>query len=216
MPRPRQNILSARKIARAALTMTEREQDFTIPGIAKALGVNPSSLYHHVPGGRQEIIALMRRELYSAIDPDLLADRSRPWQERLAAWIREFRDASASVPGSIPLFVRAPVDDDATLQIYEDLFGILRDGGVPADRWPAAAAMLDAIVLGSALDESSPLPLWRPPGTDGYALIRSVTETAERPREGLELALQAAVAAVAALAEDAGDAPGADQLPRSA
>ncbi|WP_258933520.1 hypothetical protein [Nesterenkonia pannonica] len=41
MPRPRQNILSARKIARAALTMTEREQDFTIPGIAKALGVNP-------------------------------------------------------------------------------------------------------------------------------------------------------------------------------
>ncbi|WP_258933521.1 hypothetical protein [Nesterenkonia pannonica] len=80
--------------------------------------------------------------------------------------------------------MRAPVDDDATLQIYEDLFGILRDGGVPADRWPAAAAMLDAIVLGSALDESSPLPLWRPPGTDGYALIRSVTETAERPAKG--------------------------------
>ena len=48
MARPSKNILSPSIIAEAALTMVERDHDFTIPGIAKELGVNPSSLYHHV------------------------------------------------------------------------------------------------------------------------------------------------------------------------
>ena len=56
MARPKHSILSPKLIAGAALRLVAKHGDFTIPGVAAALGVHPSSLYHHLPGGRLAIV----------------------------------------------------------------------------------------------------------------------------------------------------------------
>ncbi|GAB3045593.1 TetR/AcrR family transcriptional regulator [Sediminivirga luteola] len=212
MPRPSTRILSPEIIARAALDMVRREHDFTIPGVAARLGVNPSSLYHHAPGGRAEIIALVRRELYAGIDCAALRDSARPWRGRLAAWIREYRAASAMAPASVPLLVGSAVDDEATLEIYEALMSILADAGVPRADWIPLSAMLDAIVMGSAVDAGAPVPLWRvPEGPDAAARFPLLREALpggdgpERPLQGLDLAVAAAVVQVERHAQATGD-----------
>ena len=200
MARPKKNILSPQIIAETALKLVEQKHDFTIPGIAAELGVNPSSLYHHVIGGRAEIIKLMRRALYEQIDLSALTDRGQPWQDRLEQWIRSYREASAQVPAALPLLIGAAVDDSLTLQIYEVLFTILDQAGVAEDRQLAVAAMLDAIVIGSAIDAASPDPLWSA-GEElpRLAALADPGAMTRRTREGLDLAVSAAVAQIEAI-----------------
>lgn len=203
MARPKKNILSPQIIAETALKLVDKGHDFTIPGIAAELGVNPSSLYHHVTGGRAEIIKLMRRALYEQIDLSGLTDPRLPWQNRLEQWVRSYRDASAQVPAALPLLVGAAVDDSLTLQIYEVLFTILDQAGVLQGRQLAVAAMLDAIVIGSAIDAASPDPLWSAaeelPRLTALADAGAMTR---RTPEGLDLAISAVVAQIEVMVLD--------------
>ncbi|WP_051222632.1 TetR/AcrR family transcriptional regulator [Agrococcus lahaulensis] len=205
MARPKQNILSQRAIARAALRLVATKGDFTIPGVAAALGVHPSSLYHHLPGGRLAIVHRMREELYSEIDLEPTLDISVPPLERLRRWMRKYRDATARMPAVVPVLVGAPVQDARTLAIYEALFVILRDAGVPAALRVACSAMVDAVVLGSAVDAGSPVPLWRSAG-HGFRELSEVAAAGDdeaRAEAGFELAVEAVVAAVERAAKSA-------------
>ncbi len=202
MPRPSQNILSTSAIARAALALVEEKGDFTIPGIARALKVNPSSLYHHLPGGRLEIIHRMREELYARIDVQALRDGTRSPEERLRAWMGDVRAALATAPGVVIVLVSSPVQDALTLAIYEALFEILRDIGIPVDRRMAFAAMIDAVVLGSAVDAGSPVPLWQADPAENPELFAAAAreDDASRASAGFALAVDVAIAAVHAAA----------------
>lgn len=205
MARPSKNILSTRLIARAALALVESEGDFTIPGIAAALKVNASSLYHHLPGGRVEIVHRMREELYARIDLDPLRDASTPPRARLRMWMQEVRAALAKVPAVIRVLVTAPVQDARTLELYETLFVILRDAGVPEQHRLTFATMVDAVVLGSAIDAGSPAPLWRP-GDLPVPELRSIAPADDEHRavRGFELAVDTVVDAVMNSAATAG------------
>lgn len=203
MARPSKNILSPSIIAEAALRMVEREHDFTIPGIAAELGVNPSSLYHHVKGGRGEIINLMREALYGRIDLSEATAKGLPWQDRMRSWIRSYRSSMAALPAAMPLLAASPVDDLPTLRIYEVAFAILDEIGIPTERQVDVVSMLDAIVLGSALDRGAPVPVWQP-GNYDVPLLRRAAMTGdddERTDRGLELAINGAVSTIEALAE---------------
>lgn len=209
MPRPSKNILSTSTIARAALKLVETKGDFTIPGVAAALKVNPSSLYHHLPGGRSEIVHRMREELYARIDLAPLVDAGVSPLDRLRTWMREVRAALANAPSVVTVLVASPVQDPRTLEIYETLFVILRDAGVPADDRVAFSAMIDAVVLGSAIDAGSPAPLWRPtPAPDSSEAVTASPlselvgvaasgDDRSRVQKGLDLAVETVVAAVA-------------------
>ncbi|MCM1013035.1 MULTISPECIES: TetR/AcrR family transcriptional regulator [unclassified Brevibacterium] len=205
MARPSKNILSPSIIAEAALTMVERDHDFTIPGIAKELGVNPSSLYHHVRGGRDEIINLMREALYGRIDLGAATAEGTPWQGRLRAWIRSYRANMAKLPAAMPLLVGSPVDDLPTLRIYEVAFAILDEIGIPAEDQVDVVSMLDAVVLGSALDRGAPVPMWQPGDHAVPHLQRAVPfgDDDDRSARGLELAITGAVAAIESLIAEA-------------
>lgn len=194
MARPTTKLLSRELIVRTALELVRRNGDFTIAGLATCLKVHPSSFYHHVPGGRAEIITLIRAELYSSIPLDTLADRSIPWTERLRQWALTYREVSAQAPWLVPVVIGQPVQDEPTLAIYETLFGLLDEAGTPEEQWVPAATMLDIIVLGSALDASSPVPLWpNPPETYPHlAGTVSSHDTEERKIKGLCVAIEAA------------------------
>lgn len=199
MARPKHSILSPQLIAGAALRMVAKHGDFTIPGVAQTLGVHPSSLYHHLPGGRAAIVHRMREELYGAIDLEPALDTSRSPHDRLRLWMRAYRAATARVPAVVPVLVGAPVEDARTLEIYEALFVILRDAGVPVAQRVAFSALIDAIVLGSAVDAASPVPLWR---IDGHAVpelhdVAAAGDDERRALDGFELGVETVVAAVA-------------------
>ena len=99
MGRPRTPLLDRRRIGAAALRLADEKGAFSIPALAKALGVAPSALYHHV-AGRDEIISLMREELALATGDD--QDWSQPWEKVLEGWARSYLDAFAAHPGRFP------------------------------------------------------------------------------------------------------------------
>lgn len=200
MARPSQNILSTRAIARAALALVEKNGDFTIPGIAAVLSVNPSSLYHHLPGGRSAIISRMREEVYDRIALDPLVDATIPALDRLRSWMRHVRIALASSPAAVNVLVAAPVQDSRTLDIYEALFVILRDAGIPVEDRVVFSSMIDTVVLGSALDAGSPSPLWCPRNefVPEIRLAAHHGDDTNRALKAFDLAIEAVIGAVIA------------------
>lgn len=202
MARPKHSILSPQLIAAAALRLVAKHGDFTIPGVAAELGVHPSSLYHHLPGGRAAIVHRMREELYADIDLSAALDPARPPLDRLRLWMQLYRASTARVPAVVPVLVGATVEDLRTLEIYEALFVILRDAGVPVEQRVPCSAMIDALVLGSAMDAASPVPLWR---VDEHDLpeLREVAvagDDSSRAVTGFKFGVEAVVAAVSVLA----------------
>lgn len=203
MARPTTKLLSPRIIADAALRLVRKHGEFTIPGLAAELGVHPSSLYHHLPGGRRAIVHRMRERVYESVDLTHAMNPLAPALERLENWMHTMRAATAAVPEAVPHLVRAPVEDRRTLEIYEALFVILRDAGVPAAQRVACSAMVDAVVLGSALDAGSPVPLWRGIGEAMPELSAArENDTASRAEGGFTLAVGAVISAIAHIAGD--------------
>lgn len=160
MGRPPRPLLSPEKICRAALDLVDERGGFTLPRLARRLGVSPSSIYHHVQG-RPEIITGMR----SLISADVLAHDGFPpgtgsWREQVVRWARIYRAALAQHARAIPIFAGEAVTDDATLEIYERLAGLLAAHGFEPRAVIVAVSVLDSYVLGSALDAASPALAW--------------------------------------------------------
>lgn len=80
--------------------------DFSVPQIARRLGVQTASVYHHVDG-RDGIVELLRERICAAIDSGTLD--GRPWDAAVAAWARSYRAAFAAHPKAIPLLTTSPV-----------------------------------------------------------------------------------------------------------
>lgn len=204
MARPRTQLLSREIILNAALELISTKRDFTIVGIGKHLGVNPSSLYHHISGGRDEIINALRERIYKNIDLGSLETQSPPWQSKLASWVRAYREAVARYPAAIPILIGRTVDDAPTLAIYEALASILAEAAIPEKQHLGTISMLDALVFGSAIDAGSPAHLWETTADGQPSLHRAVAANSNRDRiaSGLEIGIQAAVSYLEQLAQE--------------
>lgn len=196
MVRPTSPLLTSRKIHRAALELFDEPRGFSIPRLAKKLGVSPSSLYHHVKGGRTEIIKGIR----SLISQDANNRGDFPpgegtWQEQVRRWAINYRDGMQRHPMAIPALVGEPVDDDATLDIYESLATVLTSAGFEGPSLLGGLALVDVLVLGSAIDAASPEPLWSPSNVRHPALskVLAVHNTARRQDLAFELGLDGAI-----------------------
>ncbi|MFF1635556.1 TetR/AcrR family transcriptional regulator [Leifsonia sp. NPDC058248] len=163
MPRPTSPILSADRIADAAIELVDAGKPFGVNALARELGVTPSSLYNHVDG-RDAIVELMRGRLAvrSAIEvPDGLT-----WHGVVEYVVRAQRSMFAEHPLVLPLLVGKPVTDVTVLGYYEALAEALLSAGFPDEEVLVIVAVLDAFALGSGLDLSAPPQVWQAePGT---------------------------------------------------
>ncbi|GAA1447074.1 TetR/AcrR family transcriptional regulator C-terminal domain-containing protein [Leifsonia poae] len=169
VPRPSSPILSADRIADAAIALVDAGKAFGVNALARELGVTPSSLYNHVEG-RDAIVELMRGRLAvrAAISvPDGLA-----WDAVVAYVVRSQRAMFAEHPLVLPLLVGKPVTDVTVLGYYEALAEALLSAGFPDDEVLVIVAVLDAFALGSGLDLSAPPEVWQ--AEPGSALGRLV------------------------------------------
>lgn len=157
MGRPRKALLDRERIGGTALQLIDEKGDFSIPEVARRLGVQTASVYHHVDG-RAGLIELLRERIAGAIDASALD--TAPWDTALAAWARSYRAAFAAHPRAIPLLTTSPVRAPAVLAQYERAAGLLLDAGCAAPDVIPAIAALEAVVLGSALDLAAPETMW--------------------------------------------------------
>lgn len=188
MGRPRTPLLDRERITTTALELVDEQGDFSVPQIARRLGVQTASVYHHVDG-RDGIVELLRERVCDAIDDGAL-DRE-PWDAAMAGWARSYRAAFVAHPRAIPLLTSSPVRAPRVLLQYEKAVGRLLDAGFPlADVMPVIIA-LENLVLGSALDMAAPEAMWElADETATPRLARALAEVAGgRTDAAFELAL---------------------------
>ncbi|MCP3758048.1 TetR/AcrR family transcriptional regulator C-terminal domain-containing protein [Streptomyces sp. TBY4] len=196
MARPRTPLLDRERIGAAALQLLAEQGEFSVPQIARALGVQTGSLYHHVDG-RAGVIELVRERVCAAIDGGTLA-APEPWDRALEAWARSYRAAFAAYPRAIPLLMTTPVRAPAVLAQYERAVALLLRAGFAAEQVMPLLTGLENLVLGSALDLAAPDAMWEPtPGTP--LLARALA--AQGPGRA-EAAFEVGLAAFLAYARD--------------
>ncbi|MET8754779.1 TetR/AcrR family transcriptional regulator C-terminal domain-containing protein [Streptomyces sp. NPDC004667] len=159
MARPRTPLLDRERIAAAALQLVAEQGEFSVPQVARALGVQTASLYHHVDG-RAGVVELIRERVCAAIDDAAL--EVEPWDRALERWARSYRAAFAAYPRAIPLLMTTPVRAPKVLAQYERAVALLRAAGFPEERVMPLLTGLENLILGSALDLAAPEAMWEP------------------------------------------------------
>ncbi|APE21200.1 MULTISPECIES: TetR/AcrR family transcriptional regulator [Streptomyces] len=188
MGRPHKPLLDRVRITTTALELVDEQGDFSVPQIARRLGVQTASVYHHVDG-RDGIVELLRERVCAAIDSGTLDER--PWETAVAAWARSYRAAFAAHPKAIPLLTTSPVRAPRVLEQYEKAVALLLDAGFALPDVMPVIIALENLVLGSALDMAAPEAMWEL--TDEAAtpqLARALAAVAGGPTDrSFELAL---------------------------
>ncbi|MFD9125864.1 TetR/AcrR family transcriptional regulator C-terminal domain-containing protein [Kitasatospora sp. NPDC059571] len=195
MGRPSKALLSRAVIARAALEVVDATgaDGLTMRALADRLGVKAASLYNHV-AGKDELLDDLAELVNAEIDLAPLDDPD--WRAGLDRYARGYRAVFLRHPHTIALLARRRVEADRQLRTYDALLAALtRAGLAPADAAEAAAA-LDYLVLGSAL-ETFAAGFTRPAADYGPrypALAGALTASAERGADldgrGFDLALR--------------------------
>ncbi|MGW2035802.1 TetR/AcrR family transcriptional regulator [Streptomyces sp. NPDC001356] len=157
MGRPRTPLLDRERITTTALRLIDETGDFSVPAIARRLGAQTGSVYHHVDG-RDGIVELLRERVCAAIDPATL--ELTPWDAAVEAWARSYRAAFAAHPRVIPLLMTSPVRAPRVLEQYERAVGVLLAAGFERAEVMPLVIALENLVLGSALDLAAPEAMW--------------------------------------------------------
>jgi len=180
MGRPSRPLLSVDLIVDAALELVCTTGGFTMPGIARALRVRPSSLYHHV-AGRDAIIELLRERAMSEVRLPT-EDSDLPWREVVAQIARSYRASFARYPQLIPLLTEYAVNSPQALTMYNALAMTLRRAGFSAADILRSITLVDSFVLGAALDVAAPDEPWRSRAEVGPELAAALATGAPKPQ----------------------------------
>jgi AcrR family transcriptional regulator len=151
VPRPHTPLLSRRGIAEAALELIDADglDRLTMRKLAKHLGVEGASLYHHI-ASRDDLLDEVTALINEEVEPVTL-DPDAAWQTNLAEAAREYRRAFARHPEVLGVIMRRPVRTRSALTTYDRLFTILMGAGWDGAEASAIMAALDYLVLGSGL-----------------------------------------------------------------
>ncbi|OIJ68115.1 TetR/AcrR family transcriptional regulator C-terminal domain-containing protein [Streptomyces mangrovisoli] len=198
MGRPRTPLLDRERITTTALELIDEQGDFSVPQIARRLGAQTGSVYHHVDG-RDGIVELLRERVASAMD--VAALDVRPWDAALEGWARSYRAAFAAHPRTIPLLMTSPVRAPRVLEQYERAVTVLREAGFAAAEVMPLLIALENLVLGSALDLAAPEAMWElAEGTPTPRLAEALAAVGEgRADRAFEVGLTAFLAHARAL-----------------
>lgn len=117
--------------------------------LGNSLGVQAPSLYAHIEG-INEVIDLVHALINSTIDISMLEGSTNIHD--LATFCHCYRDAYREHPTAAVIITSRAINLDHALDIYEPVAAFLLRCGVPAQDVMPLMAMLDNIVLGSAVE----------------------------------------------------------------
>jgi TetR/AcrR family transcriptional regulator, tetracycline repressor protein len=158
-PRAGQEALSRGRILDAALRLVDEEGmgALTMRRLGAELGVNPMSIYHHLPG-KDAVISGLVELIFSGMRVRYSDGSS--WQDRVRAWAEAYRGLVRSHPNLVlEIVANAAAATEAVLLVNEPLYGALDESGLPPAEAVRAADSVVDFVHGFALAEGT-----QPPG----------------------------------------------------
>ncbi|WP_432733861.1 TetR/AcrR family transcriptional regulator [Microbacterium sp. MM2322] len=163
--RPTTPLLNRDLIARTALALVDRHgpDGASVRRVAARLGVNPASLYNHVPN-RAAMVEDVRALVSEHIDFAPLRDL--PWEEGLRAWARSYRRAFARHARAIPLLMTERASAPVLLAGYEHFAVAAEAVGWPQRDLLPLLTVFESFILGSVLDMSGPSVVFDPTGQE--------------------------------------------------
>lgn len=154
-PKAGQERLSRERILDAALRLVDEEGmgALSMRRLGAELGVDPMSIYRHLPG-KEAVVSGLVEEVFSemSVPPGVGAS----WQERVRTWAAAYVGLARSHPNLVLRIVTdAAAVSDAMLRISEPLYAALWEAGLPARRIALASGTVVDFVHGHALAEDS-------------------------------------------------------------
>jgi AcrR family transcriptional regulator len=140
------------EVALAILDAAADDSALTMRSLAAALGVQAPSLYAHITG-IDDVIGLVHARINSTIDlsplegPDPL--------EGLRDFAHQYRAAYQRHPVAATIIVTRSINADYALVVYEAVAACLARADVPVNSSMPCMALLDNLVLGSAIEPFS-------------------------------------------------------------
>ncbi|SEP52800.1 TetR/AcrR family transcriptional regulator C-terminal domain-containing protein [Amycolatopsis saalfeldensis] len=149
-------VLTGERIVAEALVMVEQEglDAVTMRGLARRLGVDAMSLYHHIDN-RETLLNRIAELVLAGID---LPPATGVFRDDVHAMAQAFRRVALRHPHCAPLVLTRQLGSFAALAPVEAVLSILRDAGFPPGSAVHATRSVLAFVIGSLLREVSAGP----------------------------------------------------------
>lgn len=212
MARPRDPILSRRRIVEVALSILDSDgaDALSTRRLARELGVRAPSLYNYF-ATKEEILDAVGDAIIARVDLSMFG--RDPWPQALRTWARAYRAAFAAHPNVVPFLFHAPGRRPAALRLADAVYGALVDAGWPPRYATRIGATMRYFVAGSALgsfalgfpDDPAIYDGHYPHLTDAHRLR---DHRAQVDDGAFELGLDALVNGFEALFQEIGEAPG--------
>jgi AcrR family transcriptional regulator len=154
--------LTTERVLQAAVKLADREGvgSLSMRRLARELGVEAMSLYHHVPG-KQALLDGMVDLVFGEIE---LPAGDGDWKAAMRRRAVSAREVLARHPWAIALMESRRTPGPANLRHHDAVLGCLRRAGFPVALTAHAYSILDAYIYGFALQEAG-LPFDTPEET---------------------------------------------------
>jgi AcrR family transcriptional regulator len=154
--------LTTERVLQAAVALADREGvgSLSMRRLARELGVEAMSLYHHV-AGKQALLDGMVDLVFGEIE---LPGNDGDWKAAMRRRAHSARAVLARHPWAIALMESRRTPGPANLRHHDAVLGCLRRAGFPVVLTAHAYSILDAYIYGFALQEAS-LPFDTPEET---------------------------------------------------
>ena len=145
--------LTPQAVVTTALALADRHglEALTMRGLARELGVEAMSLYHHF-AGKDALLDAMVDRVYAAI---LLPEASGQWRAELRRRSVSVRQVLHAHPWALPLMESRRAPGPANLAYHEANIACLRAAGFTPEQVAHAYAIVDAFVYGFVLQEAT-------------------------------------------------------------
>lgn len=143
--------LTADRILTTALALVDEQglEALTMRGLARELGVDPMSIYHHLPNKAAVVSGLVELVFSRMESPEAVPG---DWAEQVRAWVNAYRDLTRRHPRLVLQIVTDPVAvAQAARMISGPLHAALTSAGVPEGKIDACAGMFVDFANGFAL-----------------------------------------------------------------
>lgn len=156
--------LDPQRIVAAAIEVADRDglAAVSMRNVAKQLGVEAMSLYHHVAGKEALLDALVDR-FFAEIE---LPPSGAPWRQAMAVRAHSARATLTRHPWALGLIESRTTPLPNLLRHHDAVLGNLRTNGFSVDMAAHAFSVIDAYVFGFVLTELN-LP-FEDGGADGF------------------------------------------------
>jgi TetR/AcrR family tetracycline transcriptional repressor len=177
MPRPKgRSVLTGERIVSTALGVVDRDglDGLSMRKLAGELGVDPMSIYHHIPNKEALLRALVEQVFASMAVPSQNGD----WKRRVHRWAETYRGITAAHPNLVLRIVSDPATVAvAAVHVNESLYAAIEASGLPSRMIVRAADLIVDYVNGYALAFAPPIV----EGVDARAAFKA--ELDARPPE---------------------------------